>query len=134
MAGKISQMTAAAVGDLAATTSDLEVSINVTTAPLTRRSTLGTLATWLATVGFLASTLALSGLIVGSDPGGAQLVRIGGSVKMDVLTATTGTFSGGGQCTAVLSAIRGEGKHESDRPLQHDRRRGFDRDAVDRCE
>ena len=50
-------------------------------------------------------------LVIGSDPGGAQLVRIGGSVKIDVLTATTGMFAGSGLSTppTVLIGTAGSG-------------------------
>jgi hypothetical protein len=43
----------------------------------------------------LSSTLGVaSTTIIGSDPGGAQLLRVGGSVNMGALTATTGAFGG----------------------------------------
>ena len=117
MSGKISAMTAAVVGDLAATTSDLEVSINVTTVPLTRRSTLGTLATWLATVGFLASTITatafagpLTGNVTGNVSGSAATVTGAAqaaitSVGQLTALSITGSITSGAAGAAINAVV-----------------------------
>jgi len=64
MSKRISELTAADVADLGALTSEFEVSIDVTTVPLSRRIGLGKIATWLATIGLAASNVLAQGVTV----------------------------------------------------------------------
>lgn len=71
MSGRISEMTAGDVANLAASTSCVEVSNGVGSAPATFRYSFGNIATWLATVGFVAA--GISAALVSAGTFGAGI-------------------------------------------------------------
>jgi hypothetical protein len=103
-------MTAAAVGVLDATATIVPVSINVTTVPLTRKVTLGTLATWLATVGFLASTItatAFAGNLTGNVTGVMVSGAAGAAVNAVSGTAAVGVDTAAGSLRIIANLSTG---------------------------
>ena len=87
MAKKITQMTAADVADLGALTTMFEVANDVTTVPLTRKIGLGKIATWLATVGFLASTIAATAFAFTTT-----VTSVTAQATLGAMAATQGSF------------------------------------------
>ncbi len=84
MSKKITGLTAAAASDMAATTSYMEVAINTTTTPASRKVSLGVLRDWLASAatGLAAVAVTVASLGVGTAALAQNNVTISGSVTV----------------------------------------------------
>lgn len=105
MSKRITELTAAVAGDLAATTTAFEVATNVTTVPLSRKITLGVLRDFLASAvtGFAAVAVTVSLLGVGTAPLAQNAATVGGTV-----VAASGAAHGIRVVTTLTAAVNGD--------------------------
>jgi hypothetical protein len=96
MAGKISEIAVAAqVADLGALTTAFEVTVDLTTAPVTKRVLAGTLASWLATVNLRTNDIGVpggQGFGVGTCPGPLPAGMITLSGTLDPASDSYGNY------------------------------------------
>ncbi len=99
---KITQLTAAVVSDLTATTTDFEVATNVTTVPLSRKITLGVLRDFLASAVTGLAAVAVSVASLASAAG----ITFVSSVSSTTALATPSAFVAT-ECAAFASTVSG---------------------------